>query len=99
MHPEIDTEKIQWRGRESGASHDWDYVERWLENYGWSFGDPAFDAVAAIDTDCTAFRIDSIERGKPVSIVVVATIDHDADGTADGWHDLSRAVRVEVIRC
>lgn len=99
MHPEIDIEKIQWRHKDAGAYQDWGYVEQWLEDYGWSFGDPSFDAAAVLDAERTAFRIDSLYRGRPVSIVVVATIDRDADGTADGWRDLSRAVRVEVIRC
>lgn len=97
MHHEIDTEKIQWQKVGHEGEYAWSYVARWLDDFGVSF--PAANAYAVIDSDRAAFRIDSIERGKPVSIVVVATIDHDADGDADGWHNLSRAVRVEVVRC
>lgn len=99
MSAPIDIAAIEWRNPDAGAEHDWHYVEQWLENFGWGFGDPAYDACSVIDSDRTAFRIDSFERGEPVSIVVIATIDRDADGTADGWRDLSRAVRVEVVRC
>jgi hypothetical protein len=39
------------------------------------------------------FRIDSGDRS------IVVTVDYDADGTpGEGWTDLSRAVRVEVVR-
>lgn len=97
MHPEIDTEKIQWHKPSHESDYTWSYVERWLDDFGVSF--PSANAYSVLDSERTAFRIDSFERGKPVSIVVVATVDHDADGDADGWHNLSRAVRVEVIRC
>jgi hypothetical protein len=71
-----------------------DEDESWLGDFGLFAGAPP-DACARLDLDRFAFRIDSGDR----SIVVIVTVDYDADGTpGEGWTDLSRAVRVEVVR-
>ena len=44
MHPEIDTEKIQWHKPSHESDYTWSYVERWLDDFGVSF--PAADAYA-----------------------------------------------------
>jgi hypothetical protein len=101
MQPDLAA--IEWRnlpGPRSADRHDYDqameYAKSWLGDFGLSLfaGDPP-DACARLDLDRFAFRIDSAER----SIVVLVTVDYDADGTpGEGWTDLSRAVRVEVVR-
>ena len=103
MNAPIDIAAIQWRNPNADSDSDWHRVETWLGDFGigfgWQGGCGAYDGQAQLNGDRRAFRIDSVSKGKPASVVLVATIDRDADFDGERYVDRSACMRVEVIRC
>lgn len=91
--PRVDLDKLAWRKRSGRADSYAEYAMRDFEAIGLEIDN--FDECAEIDTERVALRW---ETDPGYYVVAIVTVDHDADAREGGWHDLSRATRVEVVR-
>lgn len=89
---------IQWHeGLDRNATVDFGRANDWLECFGAEL--TAYDACYRKPTnDGWLFRVDSLVKKQPASAVIDVTIDYDADGDSEGWHDRSTVVSVTIRR-